>query len=134
MMLTSPTVNGGVLEPGASTLDRFLDVDASALRYLAAVKHFKKIVLWGFAGLMGLALLAWASQAWFALISLIAWIIIAGTYFTPQAQKDVTRTMNTMLARIWYLSEVEKSGYVERMESVTLAKQEVAYQLGRDVF
>jgi hypothetical protein len=42
--------------------------------------------------------------------------------------------MNTMLARIWYLSEVEKSGYVERMESVTLAKQEVAYQLGRDVF
>lgn len=133
-MLTSPTVNSGVLEPGASTLDRFLDVDASALRYLAAVKHFKQIVLWGFAGLMGLTLLAWASQAWFALISLVAWIIIAGTYFTPQAQKDVTRTMNTMLARIWYLSEAEKSRYVERMESVALAKQEVAYQLGRDVF
>ena len=133
-MRTSQATEDLVLVPAKTQLERFLDVDACALRFSDATSHLKKVSSWGFLGFLALGFLAWESQRWITLISMFIWIIIAGVYFIPQAKKDVNRVMNHLMIRISFLDGAEKHLYVQRMDSVALGRREVAYQLGRDVF
>lgn len=132
-----PTFQAGkdcLLTPATTQLERFLDVDASALRLVEASKLLKTMLTWGILGFCILSLMAWVSQSWLTLTSLLFWIIVLGLYFIPQAKRDVNRAVNYLLAHISFLDGGEKHLYVKRMDSVALGRQEVAYQLGRDVF
>ncbi|WP_410950956.1 hypothetical protein [Pseudomonas sp. S1(2024)] len=133
-MRTSQVARDCLLAPATTQLERFLDVDASALKLAEANKLLKTVLTWGILGFGILSLMAWVSQSWLTLASLFFWIIILGLHFIPQAKRDVIRAMNCLMVRISFLDGGEKHLYVKRMDSVPLGRQEVAYQLGRDVF
>lgn len=133
-MPRSRATNEVILTPAGTQIERFLDVDACALRFSDARSHLSKVTTWGFFGFCALGLLAWESQRWITLISMFFWLIIAGVYFIPQAKKEVNRVMNHLIIRISFLEGSEKHLYVQRMDSVALGRREVAYQLGRDIF
>lgn len=102
-----------VLEPAESKEDRFAEVDAYAFKLLDDLSHLRKVAWFGIFGFAVLFFITWEHQTWLALLSLIVWITIAGSYVIPQAKKEANRSMNTLIAKASFLNEQEGLEYLE---------------------